>query len=644
VGKESTKMSRIKSIFAVLALTLIVGIAPLAHAATTLKVLIAGASSQWQTLALAAYNDGTSLVTGGGATAHYTSSVNFNLVDSRGATTTDTGQIWIVWDASNNVWAFISVDSVTGSRCYFAVPKCTVSYPGTTLPAPANAITVWVDGSTDTQPPSNIASLFADVSQTVNVAATDIRPEDAVFAECRVNSPLGAGAAGAGNSDGLDGLGYSQSAATQAAGACFTYSTDAQGAINGIGHQIVSGYPSSTKKANVLSFAISGKDPITGSTVGAYTVYPIGAAPVVFLTNRQNNLANLANVSEQQLQQVLSGTNCDGGAFGSAYAGAIILRDPQSGTYNTVEATVARYPTVYPNPVVGLSQETNVNASSHGYELNASTPCAAGSGFRFRTIGTSEEIKAVYNSNSSSVFGGNARDGIGYAYFSYGNVNTTGQILSDSANFGYVQLNNIDPIWAAYGIGNAIDPGEPAGAGQLPSEADLPSGCNNQFPCPENQIWGGGASYPNLRNGTYRSWSLLRLIATGTAGVNASALITNAQKQAVVVTPDFVPVAKVSVTAAQNPLGYAITDNGLLLLRSHYQQYDGNGTNIGSAAVNEPTTSEKGGDMGGLVVPTAIGVSGLTSPAADTENETQIVQSSNSTTGGLGPARRTVVP
>lgn len=643
-------MSRIKSTFVVLMLTLIAGIAPQARAATTLKVNIAGASSQWQTLALAAYNNGTSLVSGGGQTFHYTSSTNFNLIDSRGGTTTDSGQIWIIWDSAStgpNVWAFISVDSVTGVRCYFAVPKCTITYPSTSLPTPANAITVWPDGSSDTQPPSTVAGLYTNTSQSVSVAATDLRPEDAVFAECRVNSPLGAGSAGGANSDGLDGLGYSQAAATQAAGACFTYTTAAQGAINGIGHPILSGYPKSTKQANVLAFGISGKDPITGTTIPAYSVYEIGAAPVVFLTSRQNNLKNLANVTEQQLQQVLSGTNCDGDAFGAAFAGPIniFLRDPQAGTYNTVEATVARYPTVYPNPVLGLSQEAHVNATSNNYELNGyASACAAGSGQRWRTIGTSEEIKAVFNSNSSSVFGSSARDGIGYAYFSYGNVNTSGQVLSDSANYGYLQLNGVDPIWASYGIGQAIDPGEPSGAGQLPSPADLPTAvCANKFPCPENQIWGSGASYPNLRNGTYRSWSLLRLISTGTAGTNATALIASAEKQAVLTTPDFVPASKQTITAAENPFGYAITDNGLLLLRSHYQQYDGSGVNIGVAPVNQPSTSEKGGDMGGLIIPTSIGVTLSSTTTKNTENQTQVVQSSSSD-GGLGPALRAAKP
>ncbi len=388
-------MSRIKSIFAMLALTLMVGIASQAPA-QTVKVVIAGFSSGWQSLALAAYNGGTSIVSGGGQTFHYTSSSNFNLVDSRGATTTDSGQIWIVWDSASagaNVWAYISVDAVTGDRCYFAVPKCTVTYPGSALPTPANAISVWSDHSSDTQPPAAVAALFANASQSVSVAATDIRPEDAVFATCRANSPLGAGSAGGSASDGLDGLGYSQAAATQAAGACFTYTSASQGAINGIGHPILSGYPKSTKSTNVLAFAISGKDPITGTTIPAYTVYAIGAAPVVFLTNRQNNLKNLVSVTEQQLQQVFSGANCDGDAFGSAFAGPINIfeRDPLSGAYNTVEATVLRYPTVYPNPVAGLSQETRVNAPANNYELNGyASACASGTGQRWRTIGSSE--------------------------------------------------------------------------------------------------------------------------------------------------------------------------------------------------------------------------------------------------------------
>ena len=69
---------------------------------------------------------------------------------------------------------------------------------------------------------------------------------------------------------------------------------------------------------------------------------------------------------------------------------------------------------------------------------------------------------------------------------------------------------------------------------------------------------------------------------------------------------------------------------------------DGSGVDIGVAAVNEPTTSEKGGDMGGLIIPTSIGVT-LSTAAGTTEKQTQIVQSS-SPDGGLGPAPRAVAP
>ena len=49
-------MSRMKSIFACLLLTAIVSIVPMAQAATTVEVTIAGSSAMWQTMALGAYS------------------------------------------------------------------------------------------------------------------------------------------------------------------------------------------------------------------------------------------------------------------------------------------------------------------------------------------------------------------------------------------------------------------------------------------------------------------------------------------------------------------------------------------------------------------------------------------------------------
>src|SRR5258708_15948832 len=61
-------MSRMKSIFAVLVLTAIVGVVPQAYAAPTitLKVVAAGSSAMWQTMALGAFNNQVSIVSGGG--------------------------------------------------------------------------------------------------------------------------------------------------------------------------------------------------------------------------------------------------------------------------------------------------------------------------------------------------------------------------------------------------------------------------------------------------------------------------------------------------------------------------------------------------------------------------------------------------
>jgi len=597
-------MNRVKCVFAVLCLAAVVGIVPQSQA-QTVKVMIAGSSAMWQTMALGAYNNGTSIAAGG-ATHHYTSTSNFNLTDTRSTVpTNDGGGTWIVWDDSLNVWAYIKVDSVVGVRCYFARPACNVNVAA--FPAVGNKITVWPDASTDTLPPASIQNLFTVASQLVSVAATDIRPEDAAFAECRVNSALGASVAGGANSDGLDGLGYNTN---NAAGVCPVFNAGTAQS-KGVGNPILSGYPASTAKANVLAFNITGKDPITNTTVPAYTVTAVGAAPIVFVTARTGGLANLHNATEQQLQQAFSGTNCDASAFGLPAANInVFLREPLSGTYNTTEATVMRYPTLYAEgalsgkPVAGLSMETSVGANN---PLAGQAGTCAGGGQRFRAIGTGEEVTSVHDSIVAAKFP-TAQDGIGFAFFSYGNVAP----IANSASYGYITLNGVDPIFQTYGAGTSIDPGDPATAGTLPAQANLPAVCVTGFPCQENEIWGNGFSFPNLRNGNYRSWSLLRLVATGTASTNAVALKTASNKYVVSNTPDYVPAAAVTCNSTACPgwRGVALADLGLKLVRSHYQQYDGANVKLGSFATVPDTCNipEKGGDMGGWIIPTTVGV------------------------------------
>jgi hypothetical protein len=577
-------MSRMKSIFAVLLLTAIVCIAPLAQAATTAEVTIAGSSAMWQTLALGAFSEA------GAGAGHWTSASNaVNLTDSRTTpVNVDPGTIWIVWNAAaTKVWSFNKVDSVVGNRCYFAQPQCSVNATLANLSGSGAQQISSVLWGADQALPANVQSLFT-TGTPVNVAATDIRPEDAAFAMCRANSALGGGSNGGSGSDGLDGLGYNSN---NASGVCPAAGLPQ---ANYVGSPVKSGYPASTTVANVLSFNIKGKDPISGTAIPAFTVIEVGVEPIVFITERdKGQLSELTNATTQQLQQVFSGTNCDASALGQAAGGiGIFLREPLSGTYNTTESNVMRHPTVYggtgPSTILGVSMESNVDAPSNNPLAGQSGTCLNGGGARYRAIGTSEEVKSVLNSGKNL-----GTDGIGYTFFSYGNVSS----IANNPAYGYVTLNNIDPIFASYGpqssTGAGFDPGQPATAGTLPGAANLPASCGAAFPCPESDIWAGGLSFPNVRNGTYPAWSLERLVSNGTGLTNAKTLIKDSQAFVVTSVPDYIPATKTTAGG--------ITDPGLLIVRSHYQQYDGAGTLLGAAPVNSGTT-EAGGDMGGIIL------------------------------------------
>jgi hypothetical protein len=656
-------MSRIKTILAVLLVTAIVGIVPQAQA-QTVKLVIAGSSALWQTAALGTFGVPSSTVSGTGTcsplltgctspTYHWTSAKSGAnepyLNDTRPSPANqDVAPTWVVWDSSSpvNVWIFAKVDTIVGDRCYFARPACDVILPSGAPVTGANLISVWnnslCSSSCDTSLPASIQALLVN-GLAVNAAASDIRPEDAAFAIARANSALGASTYSNGGSDGLDGLGYN---VNNPAGVAAPYHSGTS--IYGLGNPVKSGIPGSTQTANVLAFNITGKDPFTGTTVPAYTVTVVGGEPVVFVASRSNSLAGLTNATELQLQQAFSGNICDASAFGLAQGGInIFLREPLSGTYNTVEATVFRRPTVYTGSpmaagtgVLGISQETNVGSGSNvaSNPLTSATPgaCVAagnpsGNGARYRGIGTGEVVLGVQYSNNTATCTyaapcfTTAQDGIAYSFFSYGNIKS----LAGSSSYGYITLNGVDPIFQSYNV--ALDPGQlGVTGGQLPLHT--PCGATGpDFPCQESAIWSNGFSFPNVRNGTYRSWSLLRTLATGAASTNLAALVKASNAYVVSSVPDYIPVKAVTCNSTSVPAcSPAIADLGLKLLRSHYEQRDGNGLELGktTAIVNEPT--ENGGDMGGMIIPDAIGVT--------TEQQTQLVQ--NQTSTSLGPVAR----
>jgi len=584
-------MSRMKSIFLVLLLTAVVGLVPLAQA-QTVELTLAGSSGAWQSLGIGAY---FYCETGGVTCFHWTSASNaVNLTDNRvSPANVDGGTLWVVWSVVNGnvskVWSDNKVDTIVGDRCFFAQPQCSVNATLATLQASGSqqiATSIW---GADTNLPSSVISIFA-TGTPVSAAASDVRPEDAAFEGCRVNSALGASSYAGNGSDGVDGLGYNSN---NQPGVC---PGPGLSTSNYVGTPIKSAYPGSTAQANVLAFNITGNDPISGTKIPSYTVTPLGADPLVAVFERNGGeLAGLQNASVEQLQAAFSGNLCDASAFGLAPASiGVFLREPLSGTMTATELSLLRKPFVYPaaagfSGILGISQEANVDGPVNN-PLNAQPgTCLNGLGARYRGVGAGEIINWVLNSDKNI-----GTDGIGYTFFSYGNASK----LANNPNYGYITLNNVDPIWTSYGpqnsTGAGYDPGQPAGAGVLPAAANLPASCASSFPCPENAIWAGGLSFPHVRDGSYSWWSIIRVISYSAGTKNAQALVKGGQIAVVDDVPDYVPAVKT--------VGKTQTDPGLELVRSHYQDYDGAGTKLGGAPVNCPKT-EAGGDGGGTILP-----------------------------------------
>ena len=519
-------MSRIKSFLVAICLVFAGMLTLVSAAEAQVQVVGAGSSAQWQATAYAAWHDLAGAVAGHHYTikGHCTSGNCGQLKDQRSTSIPlEGGNLWVVWNSTaTNFWAFLSVDSVVGNRCFKASPRCLLEIDAQTKSVPGqNLISAALWGADATALP---AAVYAALNgQPINAGFTDIRPEDAKFAECRATSPL---------TSTRTGLGYGSSC-TQL-----------------IGTPIMSALSSST--ANPSAFNLSGTDPFTGRSIPVSTTIPVGASPIIFIVNR-TNASGLGSAAVKNVTVTTTGTGtaqqlfedeaaCNASTLGGGnFPLTILLREPLSGTMNTTEFTNFR---LVGSGLGGDSQEESVVPPTNN-PLNQA--CAAGGGKRMRGIGTGEIVGGIAT----------IRDSIGYAFFSYGNVAKITGVGK------YLTLNGVDPIQATYT------------GGTLPT-------CT--APCPK----AAGTSFPNLRNGRYRSWSLLRVVtdASGANFTNVSALVSNAQNDVNGTVPDFVPY---KTTNGSDP--------GLSkeLYRSHYLQ-SGVAPNNGLGG-----QTESGGDVGGCI-------------------------------------------
>lgn len=539
---------KVKSLGLAVALAAFMGFAPSAFAQTIL-FNGAGSTAAFNSVALAGLWGSGSAPPGpcgsniwtqkNGAEAHdnrnsYTNPAN-SIPDSA-------GNVWIEWDNSTSptvVCAYIAVDSAVGQRIFFANPRGQLDLPtGFTCAAPpagGNLVPGLTDAVLSTAVCNAIfganganSSCLTGTNCVFNAAPTDIRPEDTLWATERAYNSLPVPyACGPGQT-----LGYSPGPAPE------------------VGVNINSAFSSSY--VTPVLWALSGTDPISGLPVQPWETTDIGAQTLLVIVNTadtsSNGLgsANLKNIASWQLGYIWSG-NATTTQFivpGSTQTAVtplhVLQREPLSGTYNTFD-----YNTVGSGKGGSFSQECGITNPTGGSPYNPLDITAASGGTRQRVIGNGQmgsELEVV-------------EDGIGYEFFSFGNVAPLIGLAK------YLSVDNVEPLYSTYSS-------NPNGPGGFPP-------CTTP-PCK--------LSFPNVSNGDYPIWNILRVTTADPQPSGIATLLSDAELQAKNEISDFLPVP-------------------LTVLRSHYT--DPLQTNTPANGLLCTGEIQVGGDMGGQVISTA---------------------------------------
>jgi len=472
---------------------------------------------------------------------------------------TESGQAWIAWmpvsgscttTRGTSIYVYVQTDSVIGNRLYFNGGTLGFNTTSPSGAATDNLINAVNSGITEQATlPSGIWSAVA--GKALTAAGTDIRPEDAEFATQRATTPCGQAI---GSSQYL-GLGYTAGTST-----------------------INSYYSTST--FNVVNFTL----PTSG-----YTAIPVGATPIIFAVNTSNTTngfgtltfggSSPANISRARLAGYLNGTYGYTGDISGSATGAnatVLIREPLSGTYNTVEYTVpntANYlgtaGQLATSQDVGLHNLTTPtstrdenNCSGTTYNTNpmhlASEDNA--NAYRNRVIGTGQAVSEVLA----------VQDALGYAFWSASNW--AGTIASPSAK--YLKVDGYDPLYDSSASNYSTI------ANTIPTNATTG---NNDLQY---------VKFTDLNNGHYPAWSALRVVTGAPGSTNytyANLLAQALQGFSTPTLPDFVPFTSLNVWRQHfTPPGVTVTPN------------NGTGTALGLSC-----GTELGGDVGGVILTTA---------------------------------------
>jgi len=409
-----------------------------------------------------------------------------------------------------------------------------------------------------------------------------------------------------------------------------------------------------------------------------------------YTDNSSNSHYTFTNINKAVLSNIYNGTlNCTGDLLpGTPAAGnnvydngyiagpppgpgqpiQVVNREIPSGTYTAFEYTAVRTlgsssnaATIKASSTAWVSDDdagqendnnpaTNFGSSSCGgaVALNAGLSAApdgtvscgdplfiitgtagkgCGTGLRLRAIGTGEEVPAALGQKNTG--GSQVVNGIGYAFWSYGNLapatsnctkNSSGQYTTCTNLGHYLTVDSIDPLFITPGGENDAAYGG----------FNNPNGAFNVPQCNFGAIAGGAPCwklpFTHVYDGTYPLWSINTVVTFQNVGSGKTqtlftppqvlSLISNAQIQVAnpaVALSDFVPVYKNINTTNNPPTG----DLNVGVFRSHYKET--NSPNNGHAACKGSFTGiqitgstkgssnkcliDAGADAGGSVLP-----------------------------------------
>ncbi|MEI9978451.1 MAG: hypothetical protein WDN23_05520 [Edaphobacter sp.] len=499
---------------------------------------------------------------------------------------TDAGNAWIAWtpssqpassstcsnaavSSSTQIFAFLQTDSVVGDRCLFNahipnpglpdLEKCRITFPSNASGIASSSLIYPGNDSTRVEfslPPA-ISTALNNAAVRVNAAATDIRPEDAWFATKRALTPCGAAITIPNNAPPPPTF-----TSTQYLGLGYTNGQDIQSAFGG-------------SPFHVIDFSLLA-NPVN------YAVTPVGATPILVVINGTTSgfgASGFHDVASATLAKFLDGRFSLVNQISGSSTDKVntIVREPLSGTYNTMEYNVPNRTSpatdfqtsqdVGSNQLPITLRDCNNGGAGPLVGANPLSISSTGGGLRQRAIGTGQEITQVVNAFANNL------NVLGYGFWS--KANFAG--FSSSTTAKYLTVDTVDPLL----------PDSIAYSGVIPtSTTDL-----------------GNVTLDHVKSGDYPIWSLLRFVTLGstTAPTAVANLATDTQN--------------FTVFGGSNPRPDFVTVSNLLAVRSHFVppapdaasgSTNGQPNPAANGSVGLPgsacTNPEQGGDVGGVVL------------------------------------------